>query len=421
LPPGCVALRHLSGEPAESADVKAVNAVLEPLDAESRLKGKPPKRAGQAARAIAGAAHVLDEALGPAESPRWRLRRRAAAFYWDITEGPAGDRLTLHRSKLGRSAALGRLLGHYPSELARDPIFLALAALEAEAANGHAFVEPFGLLAERAARAGFTVAVHSRDEDASFRKVLGIREAEEPAPGELVAHAFLDLPGAESEDVLSALRGWHARSGASGTLVRAEADGAWRVLELTGERETERREGLDRDALASAARELVPRRVFAALGLPDLLEPGEWQEGACAGERGDAADDPHRALARERLRAACAEVEEQPLAHGRELRSVLGTRVGYRGECESRIDEFVSVRSSVGRADDAVLRELRDDARLLLSEAWIEDGALLGLDRHRLDTGLLACVLADLPRPVRIAIEAGAVRVRFVLDEGRAG
>jgi len=418
-----VATALLRAQPAEAGDVKALNEVIEPLDAEARLKPKPlAKRGGRQARAIANAAGVLGEAIGHSRSGRWRERWRAARTWWDIGEGPAGERLvTLSErarrrgasTRMGQAADLGRLLGHYPLALARDPIFLALAALEAEAANGHGFVEGLLVLSEIADTAGFTLAVYPARTGEDFCATFGIARVGDSG-GDSEAQAFIDLPGV-TDGLRPALAAWYERTKSDGVVLRAEADGRWTATNwAAGEAVTADRP-IDGVALEESARSLTPRRALSGLGLPDLLEPGEWEEGSYAGEGRQATTiAPYRLRAEQAIAALPADTTTVSDVRG--LRDLVGDFI--RGDQAG--DRIAALRLEPSTGDEDLVEELRVDlgGRGLANAGgatWIVGDAVFALSWRGLDTSLLVNVIADLQLPLRLAVDSKDYAGRIVV------
>jgi hypothetical protein len=423
-----VAQAHLRGEAADKDRVKRLNVTLGALDDRTTLKAKPPTKPGATAVAVAAAEYDLRSLIGPPESPAWVERRRAAALYGDITEGDEVERLTVGKG-LGASASLGRLLGYYPAALARDAIFLALASLEAEAANGHAYVVPLAVLAENAHAAGFTLAIVPAKLQAKLRRAFGIERGETAAPATgdaFAAEAFVDLPKLLKAAPAEALAVWFAKAKADGAVVRAEADG---VVTLTAFRDGMPTEGAaavrtvlgsapDEAALRSAARAFLPRAAFAALGLPDLLEPGAWQE------------DAHRETAEARdssspyapyVRAAIEATTRAPRAIAfpaqiREIGTLISTRERKfrfldveRNQCTwtepERLACICSVRVSLP-TDARHAEEIAADIRVDVAPwAWVAGSEVYAFSDSTIDMGLLACVIGDAPPGTRITVD----------------
>lgn len=410
-----VGLDLLRGEPVDVALLRQLDRVLGSVDDDSRLA--PRRRSPATARLVAGAVHALTEAVGPSREPRWIERARAAAWYWDITDGPALERLTVgvDEAGFGASASLGRLLGHYPPELARDPIFLALAAQQAEAANGHAFVEPLEHLSEHAGTAGFHLAVYPLQHDGAFRDAFGLIEGEAAAQHpEWAGHGFVDLPGLVTGDLDEALRRWFAGERCDGHLLRAEPDGSWRATSFRSGQPVSSSLRIEAARLERAARDLDLRRACLAAGLPDLLEPGAWEEGAYDGSAHAPDRDPQQTIA-----AAALARRAPPLEIGSWDDIVARWRpiLRYRGEREHHEDGIVSLRIAPAPVDPAFLDQIRrdldgDDLVEGYGRSWTAGRAVCAYTRSDLDLRLLEAIVADTPRPIDITID--------LADEGRA-
>ena len=411
---GQVALDLLGGGEVDRAAVRRLNQVLAIIDAGARLPVRPVAKALATARRVAESADVLAEAIGDSRKECWKERRRAARSYWDITDGPAGELLTVgvDRKRSGDSASLGRLLGHYPAHLLRDPIFLALAALEVEGANGHAFVEPLLSLSEQAVAAGFLLVVYPAECDREFCKAFGIqRGVDLPGDSHWAAQAFVQPQGLVKLDLRKAVEDWFAGSQENGHLLYAHGDGTWDSTEYRRGEPRESSLRVDRPELRQAARELNVRQALQAIGLPDLLAPGAWTEGSYAGVSAPGSD-PQRAIA-----AAASEPSGSPLEVGtidealREWRPVLR----YRGDKDHWEDGIISLRLLPAAPEPGYLDRLRRD---LCSDglvngygdAWIGNGAILAYTRTSLDLCLLDAVVADM-RPVHVVVD--------LADEGR--
>ena len=280
----------LQGDRARAEIVSRVNGALQRAydDAafDIRLPVERLPSDGATARRVALACGVDDRtglrgAVGITSSLKWQQRYLFASSLHQIVSGRAGARLTVgvDDDGFGASASLARLLAHWPAQLARDGIFLALAGLACGADEGVAWADALFNLAEGVHRAGFTVVVHPDPKAERFRDAFGIDAAvdapERVARDGWAAEVFIDLPGVAAGDVERRATSWLRSEHASGALVRANADGSVHAARYT--------DGLARDddksdarALATAARALDLRGVFGALGLPDLLEPGAY-------------------------------------------------------------------------------------------------------------------------------------------------
>lgn len=437
---GAVANAILAGGAADRKAVKRVNEALGPAGEEDRLPakgGKPGK--GVTARVVADAAFALAEAVGRPGAGTAERRQQDAELYWDITDGPAVRRLTVGGDKKGTgdAAALARLLAHYPRGRLRDPVFLALAALECEAANGHAFVEPLKKLAELASRAGVVAVVVPVTFRSALRQAFGIEaQAEAPEdmpPGPWAGEAFLQAPGLPKVDLVGALRGWLGKQGVDGLLALLGADGAaavevWKQGVAGASPADLGLAAPDRAALGEAATALDARAVFPALGVGDLLAPGLFTAGSYHGLSRLGGTD-HRAVKRRFAEKALESLPAaQPITEWGELKAVFGPRLTYRGELPEMEGGLVSLRLVVPGADPAFLRDLRNDLQgermtARYGEVWTARGEVRAYMCSDYDTALLAAVLADLPAGTRLALAVGPKGVRhFALRQrGEAG
>ncbi|MGV8123073.1 MAG: hypothetical protein AB2L14_25200 [Candidatus Xenobiia bacterium LiM19] len=376
-----------------AAAVKRLNAVLGSEDGRTRLKTRPLSKPGLTARLIAEIEYDLREAIGLSEDPLWEMRARAAAFYWDIIESEALDVLTTGaggKKGYGESASFGRLLCHYPASMRRDNIFLALAGLQAEGANGHAFVPAFFSFAEISHQAGFTLAIFQSGLRQSFRKTFGI-EGESGIPAldpRWSAELFLPLPGIMTDSNLrEGLEKWFKKEKAEGMIICAGADGTWETASFTDKIALK-----DQEKMRSSIIGLDTAALFESLGLQDLLKPGEWQEGAYGGESREADKGNERAGAMKTLNSLPkpqyvpgfkALLDEFPfnIRHKRNKRG-----------CGS--DVPVVLRLSIPGADDAWLRGLMGDFRLRgmvesYGSAWMSGGIIWALTRCQFVTAIL--------------------------------
>ncbi len=293
-----VALCLLKGAKPDATRLKRVNAKIAEYDEDEILPEITAPEVGVTARYIFDAAYNLSEVIGKPQTILWKQRYKAAAYYWDITDCEGAlDRLTYGTDEaggLGDAASLGRLLGHYPKEMMRDGLFHSQAALEAESANGHSYVEPFEILAECCHDCGFTLVVFEAGRISEFRGAFHIKAFEEdfsPYP-QWAAEAFIDLRGHLKADIIAEARTWFSQTASSGLVLRAEADGRFDLTGFTLGQETTPSKYYSK-VIAEAARSLYPRDCFAALRLPDPLEPGEWYQGAYAGESREEAESRH--------------------------------------------------------------------------------------------------------------------------------
>src|SRR5262249_12143040 len=165
-----------------------------------KLPSKPNK---DITRKLGNAAWRLKRSTGvPPTSSLWRDRYQAARLYWEIVESDALDHLTTGNDTKGKgvSASLGRLAAYYPLAVRGDSWFWTLAALEAESANGHAFVDAMFSLATAAHNGAWTLVLVPSAQHAAFRLAMGIDGSVAEDERGWSAEAFLDLPGTLKAD-----------------------------------------------------------------------------------------------------------------------------------------------------------------------------------------------------------------------------
>jgi hypothetical protein len=414
------------GEVPASA-VKRLNAVLGSEEGRASLKTRPLARSGLTSRLIAEIEYDLREAIGPSEDPLWEARARAAGFYWDITEGEALDALTTGsggKKGYGESASFGRLLCHYPESMRRDNIFLALAGLQAEGANGHAYVPAFFSFAEISHQAGFTLAIFPSDLRQSFRMAFGIEGGTEiPAIDPCwSAELFLPLPGILTvPNVREGLEKWFKKEKAEGIILCAGADGAWETTAFTDKIAVK-----DQEKMRSSAIGLDMAGLFESLGLPDLLKPGEWQQGAYGGEGREADKGDERAAAMEKF----SRLPEPRLVPGfKTLLDEFPSDIRHKkNKSGSGSSIPVVLRLSVPEAEDAWLRGLMGDFRLKgmvesYGSVWMSGGIIWALTRCQFVTSMLLRLIGSgLPVNTSLSIERGEKAPRhYVLKEDIPG
>ncbi|HVE54687.1 MAG TPA: hypothetical protein VNB23_15000, partial [Ramlibacter sp.] len=253
----------LAGEPADTAARKTVNAAIP--DATHHLPAKPAARLGATARRVAAAFAALREEVGPPAPARLAACAAAASLFDRITSGPAGDTLLVTSARQPALAmAFGRLLGHYPVTLRRDPLFLALAAHEAEAWNGHLYAAAFAELAERAPAAGFTAALFPDVREQAFRKAHGLQSERSAAHGGWAGEVAIDA----GEGAAATFARWFAKAGADGIVWRGAADGSCEVQRFAAGAATPQEVSM---RVADAVRALDPRGALVAAGFSDVL------------------------------------------------------------------------------------------------------------------------------------------------------
>jgi len=416
-----VAQSLLSGEAADKKRLKNVQEILKPLADSTKLPSKGKLGKGVTARAVADAAAELAGVLGVPESSAWAKRNKAAECYWDICDGEALGRLTSGTDKagIGTSAAVARLLTHFPDELSRDPLFHAVLALECEAANGHVYVEPLCILAEQAAAAGLVLVIAPHTQRAAMRAALGITaENPEAGPGGAwCGEALICGTTITKGDPADVARNWMAKAKATGAVAELAADGTtkvdWYKDGAAAKKASDAGLGpVNEAALKKAAKDFLPRAGFVALGAGDVLEPGEWKEGAHSGDAPAGTEDHRARKKRHAQKLLSSSVEPQPLRHFGELREMLGSRLKYEGPLKEAEGGIVSLRLALPLADEAWLRELRNDWKgrgviHLYGDAWVEGGELRGYTCSDLDVALFAQLLGDAPAGTIVSIGVG--------------
>ncbi|MEM7243840.1 MAG: hypothetical protein AAF533_00775 [Acidobacteriota bacterium] len=398
-----VATSLLRGRSADPEDVARLNAIIVPNERDHAIPTEPAAEGESLTWPLHDSLTTLCWSYGPPRSDRWRLPWDAADWYGELTEYPypAGRRLTFGRTPLARAAGTGRLLGIYPTELLRDRLFFLMAGLELveKSSMGSAFWK----LAKTIDSAGFTISIHAAEDEDSFRELTGIDAHWSPTQAQ-VAHAFVDLETASAETVLDTLTEWHSARKSNGLIVRADADGTWTITQHAAGEVVDPSLDIDEERLGSAARMLTPREAVLALGLPDLLEPGDWCRLA---DRDDVREQD--AEFRETTRQALAEDGELveltgpdalPEAAGRVLRH------------DSKPNKLVAARLAPSFDDPTALDELRADLTRSDTWAWIE-GDTVCLAASTVDTGHLSSLIADMPGPVRLTVSTGTRLVTY--------
>lgn len=387
-----VALDLLRGRAADPDEVARLNALISSRSTLNLLPIQASEsKPGSLGSSVYLALSSLGAVLGAPKSERWRLAWDAADWLGEITEVPcpASSRFTSGSSPLAAAASAGRLLGLYPTELLRDPLFYLLAGLEVvEIRGGFVFWE----LAESIDSAGFTLSIHSAADEESFREATGVMARWSPM-AEQVAHAFVDLPTAPSDMAQDTLTDWYETRKTDGLLVRTDADGTWSVTRYRDGEIIETDLVIDEERLQAAARDFTPREAVLALGLPDLLEPGEWTRW------GDSEDSPHdhAALEERTRRALGVEGRTTTLNGPSELTGALGHVAVGR-------DLGISLKLEPGLEEDLALDELCDDLGIQW-ETWL-DGPSIVASARLVQVEFLIRVLADMPGPMRLTTNA---------------
>ena len=417
----CIGRAVLTGQAVDKKQLKNVQELLKPLG-DTKIPSKGKLGEGQMGRAVAMAVLELRNALGVPESGVWAERFRATAYYWDICDGKALDRLTtgVDRAGIGTGAAVTRLLAYFPDELARDPLFLALLALECEAANGHAYVEGLCKLAEQIATAGLVPVVAPAARQAELRKAFGIDPETDMgvADAQFCGEALISGTAISKGDVAQTARAWMTKARASGAVVELAVDGttnaAWfRDGATVKDAKDAGLLSADQSALQDAAKYFLPRRSFPALGAGDLLAPGEWQPGSYSGG-GPAGAEDHKAKKRRHVDAVLDKYgEPQPLKQASDLTTVLGTSLRYKGPLHENDGGIISFAFIPPAPDHVWARDLRNDLKgksliYLYGDAWTRGSEVRGYTCSDLDVALLSQVLGDLSVRTVIVVGHGA-------------
>lgn len=403
--PGAGELQAPDAAPAWNAFVRAADALLRGAapDADARktvnaliaspghqLPSRAAARRGATAARVAAAHAALRDALGEPAQPRLAACAAAAGLHDAITSGPAAAGLLQATSKRAAvELALGRLLSHHPLAVRRDPLFLALAAQEAETWNGHFFAGGLAELAERAATSGFTVALYPAAREQEFRAAHGLRADAAAAREGWAGEAAIG----PAEGAREAMARWFARAEADGAVLHCEPDGTCNVQRFAAGRPTEPAplHGAD---LVQAARALDPRGAVLAAGFPDVLAPGPVAAQQRDGTPGGAPVVPRAELARLLdVDAAAAVASPLDFAWPRE-------------------DARMALLVRLPAADEPGLAAIAQDLRTAWMPGFaprLEEGRVLWLHTgaHRGDAAQLARLLGDLPVDTRIAIAHG--------------
>ncbi|HXY25351.1 MAG TPA: hypothetical protein VEI73_11920 [Candidatus Acidoferrum sp.] len=411
----------LTAQPVDKTQLKNVNELLEPLgDTKLPVKGQLGK--GETARLMANAMLELRDSLGVPESGTWAERFKAAGWYWDICDGDALDRLTagIDRAGVGAGAAVTRLLAHFPEPLLRDPLFLALLALECEAANGHAYVEGLCKLAENTAAAGLVLVVAPAAQRAAMREVFGIdlvAGATGNSSTSFCGEALISGTTVAKGDMAQVAHAWMGKAKVTGAVAGLSPDGNAKLSYYKdGVPAKDAKDAglgvVNKAALKDAAEKFLPRKAFIALGASDLLEPGAWREGSYAGESVPGVED-HRTAKRRHANALLDTAPApQPIKHAGELRAVLGPRLRYGGPLKETEGGIVSLGIVSPSLDAIWLRDLRNDLKGQnfidrYGEAWLQGSEVRGYSCSSLDVPLLVQLLGDAPSGTAITAASG--------------
>jgi hypothetical protein len=374
----------LHGQVPDAATLKAFNATLKKFSKEPPLPSKPAKGM---ARKVFSVAVSLQRLVGLSNAPApWPERFRAANSYWDLSDGAAADHWTvgLDSKGVGVSASLGRLLTYYPQALRRDAIFWSLAAWQAEAANGHAYVAAMECLAENAAQVGMTVGLIPAAQIAKFRKAAGIEAVFEEAlvqENGWCAEVFLDLPGLLKGKPIELLQKHKS------LILRIEADGSWQNHSdpLPGQPDP-----------SEFGRQLDPAGLLRAAGFKELFQPAQTEA--------TRASSNQKIHSKEVTQQAVSRLPAPQTGDWTEifppyLDKVSGGRV-------------VHLRIQVNTQEPEAFQALSADlARALSAQTWVQGSTILlsaqdGLGRERLHS-----VLGDLPSGSEIGAVYGTASV----------
>ena len=411
----------LTAQPVDRKQLKNLNELLEPLG-DTRLPSRGKLGKGVTARLLANALLELRDALGVPESGPWADRFKAAGFYWDICDGEALDRLTsgTDRAGIGTGASVARLLAHFPEPLLRDPLFLALLAMECEAANGHAYVEGLCALAEQTTVARLVLVAAPGAQRVAMRKAFGIDlidDAAETSSASLCGEALISGTTIAKGDMAQLAHAWMVKAKVTGAVAELSPDGSVKVSYFKDGAPVKdaKDAGLsaaNKAGLKDAAENFLSRAAFIALGAGDLLEPGAWRQGSYARESVPGVED-HRAKKRRHANTLLdAAPEPQPLRHAGELRSVLGARLRYIGPLHENDGGIVWLRVNPPAHDPAWLLDLRNDLKGKsfidrYGEAWVQGSEVRGYSCSSLDVPVLIQLLGDTPAGTVITVGRG--------------
>ena len=425
-----VATSLLQGKKPDSDIRKKINKVIRDFDDEITLPASPKKAECETARIIGESAYTLQEIVGEPETQLWKARRRAAHLYWDITDCPAGERLAggSDEENIGSAGCMGRLLSHYPREVMRDSLFYALAGMEAEGANGHAYVESFHSLAENSEKAGFTLTIFPARLMTDFRVLHKMQSFGEWKPeGEWAAEAFIDLGPILKSDPLPHINRWFAEKKTDGMILRAEADGAYTISQYKGGVLLDSPDGdlpggkvSDSALVESAAKALWPGDIFTTIGLPNLLEPGEWREGAYGGVEEGA--DFVESLRGKALKMTSVESEAKPIIDAIGITSDFPDVIVK--ETRGEADELpIALKITLPESDEEYQRLVVTDLSMegIYGKAWSVGESVICTCESDISSAILVRVLGDLPAETIITINNGISSFRYRIDPATFG
>ncbi|MEQ8188771.1 MAG: hypothetical protein ABRQ39_12435 [Candidatus Eremiobacterota bacterium] len=392
----------LQGKEISVKSIKKLNEEIACMNDRAKIRTKPAKKTGETGRIISFAGYALSEILGRPDSPIWKERYRAASFYRDITDCEAVEKLTVGKDKKGTglSASFGRLLCHYPVHLYRDNIFWVIAGRETESANGHAHVESMYSFSEYCHKAGFLLVIYPCELRKKFRKTFGIEPYEEISPLKNMetAELFIDTPLLKA-DMSEEAEKWFLKEHSTGMTVRGEADGTYRITCFKdGNIISSEDRKINRDLLKKASKELNIREVFSSLGLPCLIEPGKWTEGAYRG---------HSSCGTER--ETCMKFlenlpKEKIINHPAEILKDFPEQI--------KGDRIISIVITYPFYDEGYMRTLLKDLKgkgLVenYGEVWLEKNSLIFFSRTSIMTPLFIRIIGDVPEGTKIAVYNG--------------
>ena len=426
----------LTGESVPGKELRELNSEIRRQDEESVIKAKPYKKTGRTAYELTSSIYCLTETLGEPKSGLWKERFRAANFYWDISDCKGScERLTVGDEKhsgLGVSASFGRLLLHYPIELRRDNIFWVLATAQIEGANGHAYTESSAAFAENSHQASSTLVIVPTDKLESFRKDFGIHEFEksEPISKEWSSEYFVELPGILKVNPKEKVKNWLEKNKTSGAYFTGNQDGSYEIKHYQNGKEVDSGEvvfntftSFDGEKLKLSAKNLEPLNVFNVLGLENLVEPGEWSEGAYGGEGWSEKETvKEKEEAREKLSNAPTPTEV------RDHRFIFLDRTPFKWPIPSRFEiknRLCNFKITFPNVDEELLLSLKRDllgGGLIAGygTAWSEGNNLWGYTRTNINIHQFLRVLGDLPDKAYVLFDSNKGKLaHYVINKSK--
>ena len=489
-----VATALLGGERAPVPTIKALNQQIGAYHDQARLRSRPAKNPYRTQDQILEAFYALLEVIGEPLTPHWQARLQAAERYSNLIDCDGiWARLTTYRSArksgLAKAAAHSRLFLHYDPAFMRDPLFHLLAAANVEQENS---VSGFPDLAPLAHEAGFTMAIYPTRRQQQFRQHFGIEPMLKDQPfiaeHDWTAEPFVDMLGTAGSEIEAELARWYTQSQSDGLIFRANPDGGWHIRQFQAGQARSRPQPdlpggsiLDAAQLKLAAQQLNLRAIFAPLGLPDLLDPGDCPERDSDHSRQMKRIETERAaLARQTANAALENLppptpiyslreiiqhfpkvirgEEPQVSYSEADEAQLRDLEAKLEEAESLAEAFqyldairpieglalqqaleqepikrsVTIRLTLPQADNdfltALFEELYSEDLLSAPQQWRDDRVIWAfVEPERIFTSLirsamLARTLGDLPAGTALAIQAGPDIQHYVVapDTARA-